>query len=558
MVRVPARLAGSVNTLRPRLTRLGATAGAGVLLYTSFPPANWWWAAVPAFALLAWVLTRPRTTLLGGLGYGFLFGLVFYLPLLPWIATLVGAAPWIALAVACAVFPGLFGLLAVVVRRLPGWPIWFALLWTAQEWLKSVVPFGGFPWGVVAFGQTGGPFLPLVRLGGPPLLTFGIVLIGFSAAAIAFEVVSWWRSARPADAAGPDAAPAPAVVLPAVCICAVLFTTVVVWPPVRRSGAGAGNEPTVTVAAVQGNVPRLGLDFNAQRRAVLDNHVRQTMRLADDVHAGRAVQPLFVVWPEDASDIDPLANADAAQQVSAAADAIAAPILVGTILEVPNRSPDDPAYTNTVIVWNPDSGPAERHNKRIVQPFGEYLPWPWLFRHLSGYAAFAGHIVPGPTTGVVHVAGVPVGVATCWEVVFDRAARDSVLAGAQLLAMPSNNATFNRAMSEQQLAFDKVRAVEHDRYVVVAGTVGISAVIAPDGRELVRTGFFEPAYLDSQVRLKTALTPATRWAPTLQWVLVLAASGAVLAAILHNGWFPRPKRRRSLPATDPQPCQGRT
>ena len=546
----------AVDALRPRLTRLGTTAVAGVLLYTSFPPTSWWWAAVPAFALLAWVLTRPRTTPAGGLGYGFLLGLVFYLPLLPWISTLVGAAPWIALATASAVFPAIFGLLAVVVRRLPGWPIWFALLWTAQEWLKSIVPFGGFPWGVVAFGQTAGPFLPLVRLGGRPLLSFGIVLIGFSAAAIALEVVSWWRSTRPADAGSRDVGTAPAVVLPAVCICAVLFTAVVVWPSVRHSGTGSGNEPTVTVAAVQGNVPRLGLDFNSQRRAVLDNHVRETLRLADDVHTGRAAQPQFVIWPEDASDIDPLTNADAGQQISVAADAIGVPILVGTILEVRNRPPDDPAYTNTVIVWNPESGPAERHNKRIVQPFGEYLPWPWLFRHLSGYAALAGHIVPGPTTGVVHVAGIPVGVATCWEVIFDRAARESVLGGAQLLAMPSNNATFDRTMSEQQLAFDKVRAVEHDRYVVVAGTVGISAVIAPDGRELARTEFFDPAYLDSQVRLQTALTPATRWAPILQLVLVLAGAGAVIAAILHNRGFPRRKRRRSPPAQSGAAAQG--
>ena len=87
-------------------------------------------------------------------------------------------------------------------------------------------------------------------------------------------------------------------------------------------------------------------------------------------------------------------------------------------------------------------------------------------------------------------------MTTCWEVIFDRAARESVLNGAQLLAVPSNNATFNEAMSEQQLAFARLRAVEHDRYVVVAGTTGISAVIAPDGRELARTAFFEPAYLD--------------------------------------------------------------
>ncbi|MBL7315480.1 apolipoprotein N-acyltransferase, partial [Escherichia coli] len=101
------------------------------------------------------------------------------------------------------------------------------------------------------------------------------------------------------------------------------------------------------------------------------------------------------------------------------------------------------------------------------------------------------------------IAGVPVGVATCWEVIFDRAPRKSILGGAQLLTVPSNNATFNKTMSEQQLAFAKVRAVEHDRYVVVAGTTGISAVIAPDGGELIRTDFFQPAYLDSHVRLKT-------------------------------------------------------
>ena len=114
---------------------------------------------------------------------------------------------------------------------------------------------------------------------------------------------------------------------------------------------------------------------------------------------------------------------------------------------------------------------------------------------------------------MVQAAGVPVGVTTCWEVIFDRAARESVRSGAQVLTVPTNNATFDEAMSEQQLAFARLRAVEHDRYVVVAGTTGISAVIAPDGRELARTAFFEPAYLDTQIRLKTQLTAATRWAP---------------------------------------------
>ena len=136
----------------------------------------------------------PTTTPAGGLGYGFLFGLAFYVPLLPWISHLVGAMPWLALATVCALFPGLFGLFAVVVRRLPGWPVWFALLWAAQEWLKSVFPFGGFPWGAVAFGQAEGPLLPLVQLGGVALLSIGVVLVGFSLTAIALEIEKWWRT----------------------------------------------------------------------------------------------------------------------------------------------------------------------------------------------------------------------------------------------------------------------------------------------------------------------------------------------------------------------------
>lgn len=528
------------EAVRLRLARCCAAIAGGLLLGASFAPLDRWWAAVAAFALLAWALTRPATTPVGGLGFGFAFGLAFYAPLLPWIGTLVGAVPWLALSVVSAGFPALFGLLAVCVRRLPGWPLWFAIVWVAQEWLKCTVPFGGFPWGVVGFGQTDGPLLPLVRIGGAPLLSGAIVLVGCSATALGSEIVRWWRSTDLRRSQPP------AVVLPGFCICLVLLAAIVVWPQVRHSGMGLGAEPTITVAAVQGNVPRLGLDFNAQRRAVLDNHVRETVRLAGDVRAGRAPQPDLVVWPEDSSDIDPLANPDADREISAAVAAIGAPILVGTVIDVPNRPPDRPEYTNTVIVWNSATGPGERHDKRIVQPFGEYLPWPWLFSRLSGFASRAGHMVPGTSAGVVHPDGISVGVATCWEVIFDRAVRDSVRNGAQLLVVPANNATFNQTMSEQQLAFAKERAVEHDRYVVVAGTVGVSAVIAPDGHVLANTDFFVPAYLDSQVRLQTTLTPATRWGPIVQWTFVGAALVIVLVAIRHNGWFSRADRRKGV------------
>jgi apolipoprotein N-acyltransferase len=82
-----------------------------------------------------------------------------------------------------------------------------------------------------------------------------------------------------------------------------------------------------------------------------------------------------------------------------------------------------------------------------------------------------------------------------------------------------------------------VRAVELDRYTLVASNVGISALVTPDGRELGRTDFFEPGYLDNQVRRKTTLTPAARWGPIVQGSLVVIAVAVLFAAMLHNGWF---------------------
>ncbi len=531
--RMSARLR---KVLEPRALRLSAAIGAGLLLCVSFPPFGWWYLAFVAFALLAWVFTHPDTRLAGGFGYGFLFGLAFFVPLLPWISGLVGAFPWLALAAMEAVFPGLFGLAAVAVRRLPGWPLWFAGVWALAEWLKSTVPFGGFPWGVVGFSQADSPLLAIAHFGGAPLVSFAVVLVGFSVTAMVMEAVRWWGRA-------PHTHAPPAVVVPGVCIVVVLLTVALAGPAVRRAGLGAGEDPGVTIAVVQGNVPRLGLEFNAQRRAVLDNHVRETMRLAEDVRAGRAPQPVVVIWPENSSDIDPIRNRDAAELISGAADAVHAPILVGAVLAAPGYSRDNPVSTNSVIVWDGQNGPGERHDKQIVQPFGEYLPWRSFFKHLSSYADRAGYFVPGTGSGVVTAANVPIGVTTCWEVIFDRAARESVLNGAQLLAVPSNNATFDEAMSAQQLAFARLRAVEHDRYAVVAGTTGISAVIAPDGHVVARTAFFEPAYLDNQVRLKSGLTPATKWGPIVQGLLVGIGVAAVFAAMLHNGSFVRRRKK---------------
>jgi apolipoprotein N-acyltransferase len=518
----PAQADGALGRLGrvPAVRPVGAVLG-GALLYLATAPHTLWWLAPIGFALLGTVLHGRRCR--AGLGLGTLFGLGYSVPLLPWIGIYVGPVPWLALAALEAVFLGLGAALIAWVSRLPLAPPWAAALWVATEAATSRVPFGGFPWGKVAYSQADGPFARLAVLGGTPLVSFAVVLTGFALGGLVRALA---------------ARPRPPVRTVAVCAVLPALLALLAGLPAAGWVTGTSDAPTreVTVAAVQGSVPRLGLDFNAQRRAVLDYHVRRTEQLADDVAAGRLPRPDLVIWPENSSDIDPLRNPDAYTEISSVVDRVGVPTLIGAVLV----EPDGVHTTNTALVWQPGVGPVERNDKRRVQPFGEYLPWRGFFRLLSPYADLAGHFVPGHGPGVVHLGDVAVGVAICWEVAFDDLVDDSVRNGATLLAVPSNNATFGRSdMTYQQLAMSRLRAVEHDRTVVVAATSGVSAIIAPDGTELARTPVFTPAALVRRVPLRASTTLATRLGAGPEWVLtVLGLAGA--------GWARR--RPTAVPA----------
>lgn len=499
------------------LRMLAATAG-GLLLFGSFPPRPWWFLAPVAIALLT-VAVRGPGRLRAGFGYGFLGGLGFFVPLLPWTGIYVGPLPWLALSTTCAVFIGLWGVLARWLSALPGWPFWLAIAWTATEWVRSSFPFGGFPWGRIAFGQADGWYLPLAAYGGAPLIGFAVALTGTGLAALALRVLAWARQPAPRVT---GRATRIGFATAAVTVAIMPLTGVILRPTLPAPDEG---HRSITVAAIQGSVPRLGLEFNAQRRAVLDNHVRRTEELAAAVDRGEAVRPDVVIWPENSSDIDPLRNADAAAEITEASQRIGAPILVGAVLVNGDRT-----TTNSVMVWNGAAGPQDRHDKKIIQPFGEYLPMRSFFRLFSSYADQAGHFVPGNGDGSVTAAGVRIGVATCYEVAFDRAFRQSMASGAELLTVPTNNATFGESeMTYQQLAMSRVRAVEHGRALVVAATTGVSAIITADGAIAQQSAQLAPAALVAQLPLRDTTTIATRIGAAPEVVsVILTAMGVAL------------------------------
>lgn len=500
-----------------RLAPAATAALSGVLLYVSFPPRTLWWVALPAFAVFGWLL-RGRTWK-AGLGLGYLFGLGFLLPLLVWTGVEVGPGPWIALVVIEAVYVALVGAGIAAVSKLPGWPLWAAALWIAGEAARARAPFGGFPWGKIAFGQADGVFLPLAALGGTPVLGFAVVLCGFGL----YEVVRLAVETRRTGAVRRGAA--------AVALLSFLLPVLGAFAA-RPLVSDKAENGTATVAVIQGNVPRAGLDFNSQRRAVLDYHARETERLAARIKAGKVAQPDFVLWPENSSDIDPFRNPDAYAVIDKAAKAIGAPISVGGVVEKNGK------LYNEQILWDPQKGPGATYDKRQVQPFGEYLPMRSLIGAINDNwtSMVRQDFSRGTKPGVFTMAGTQVGLATCYEAAFDWAVRDTVTHGAQMISVPSNNATFDRSeMTYQQLAMSRIRAVEHSRTVTVPVTSGVSAVIMPDGKITQRTGMFVADSLVQKVPLRSSETPATRVgiAPEMLLVLIAAAGlgWAVTAAV---------------------------
>jgi apolipoprotein N-acyltransferase len=401
----------------------------------------------------------------------------------------------------------------------------------AAEALRGRFPLGGFPWGRLAFSQGDGPFTALAAYGGAPLVSFAVALTGTLLAAAAVSLHRAWRASR-AHGRRPAVrvaglALAGAVTVPLVGVVAGL--------PLAGPSLTAGG-PTRTVAVVQGNVPRAGLDFNAQRRAVLDNHVAQTVQLATAVRAGDADQPDLVIWPENSSDIDPYRNPDAATAISRAAVAIGAPILVGAVVDGPGER-----ISNTAIVWDPVTGPGDTYVKRHPVPLAEYVPARSFFRFFSDKVDLVRRdFAAGQEIGTLELGGARIGDVICFEVAYDSLVTDTVRDGAGMIVVQTNNATFGYTdESEQQLAMSRLRAVEHGRTVVVAATSGISAVVAPDGSVARRSELFTPDVFVEDIAQRQERTLATRLGEAPEWVLTGLALGSIAAVVV-----PGPARHR--------------
>ena len=315
---------------------------------------------------------------------------------------------------------------------------------------------------------------------------------------------------------------------------------------------GAPGPPSATVAAVQGDVPRSRtLDEQLRASTVTSNHAAATRQLAARVRAGQTPAPDLVIWPENATDQDPRLNPFVYAAISGAVAAIDRPVLVGAVLQNPLR--------NAGQLWLPGRGPVSIYVKRRLVPFGEVIPLRGLISSFSSLPALQPNdFTPGHRAVVFRIGRIRLGDVICYEVGFDGMVSSEVAAGANLLTVQTNDADFEldhqTGETRQQLAMARIRAVEHDRAVVVASTTGISAIIAPDGILLARTRIWRRAEIEARVPLRTSTTLADRLGGWPEAVLTLATLAALAWAALTAIRDRRRSRRpaRADPAAAPR------
>jgi len=470
---------------RPILPLWGAVAASvvgGVLLTLAFPALSWWPMAFPAVVLALIGLVGRR--LWSAVLVGFAFGAAFFFINLVFTARYLGPVPWIALSMFEAILTAALAIpitlayrwlprvMPSTISRLTLLPLLVAGLWTLREQIVGSWPYGGFPWGRIGITQAGSPLADLASWVGVSGLTFLIVL--FCAAAIEYVRLGRLR--------------APLTALPAAVVAILLLAV----PQFPTTPAG-----TLRVGAVQGNGPAGYFDVRTAD-AVLRAQLAATVPLfGEDMDV--------LLWPEGGVDSDPTADATTASVLDAVSERVDAPLIVSAVTE------RDGEYFNSSLLWLAGQGPVQTYDKRHPVPFGEYVPDRAFFEPFAPdlIGLIQREYTPGETAPFFDVDGVGVGLAICFDVIYDDVIYDGAQEGAQIYMFQTNNADF-RGTDEnlQQLAFARLAAIETGRSVVNLSTVGTSQVIAPDGRTIDGLAADVAGHMLTDVPLRTGLTPA--------------------------------------------------
>jgi len=157
------------------------------------------------------------------------------------------------------------------------------------------------------------------------------------------------------------------------------------------------------------------------------------------------------------------------------------PLLFGSLAVEPDA--DRELWFNGAFVASPAEGVATNYYaKRRLVPFGEFVPFRPLLGWIGKFVPIGGDFTPGfgsaPLVVLLRDQTNIFGPLICYEDVYPRLARESVLGGAEILAVLTNNGWFGEGGAAfQHAAHSVLRAVENRRPVLRVGNSGWSGWI---------------------------------------------------------------------------------
>jgi apolipoprotein N-acyltransferase len=488
-------------------------AGGGVLHFLGFAGFGIWPLALICLAPLWRGLEQTRGRLAAATLVGFTFGWVSYAGGYVWLWRIVdvflagnvvlGGLIWLADSAWFALRYALYAALYCSLRR--RWSVALAAVppLLVVEWLYPLL----FP---VYLGHALAERTTLVQmsdLGGPLLLSAFAATLNLTA----FETWRWIRGER--------ALPAAVGTFAALALGAAWVYGATRIAEIERAGAGA---PALRVGIVQGN---LGVHEKGNE-AALDHrrYLEQTRELLAEGDVD------LVVWPETVYTRGlrgPLPiSGDLVRQE------LRVPLLFGAAF-VRGESGRRLAYNSALLV-GADGVIRDLYEKNLLIPFTEYVPFAGLAPSIGERFVRASHFTAAGETPPLSLGPWRMVTPICYEAVRPTFVRRMVTeAKPHLLVTLANDAWFGDSQGPWlHLAMAKLRAIEHRRYMVRATNSGVSAVIDPAGREVVRAGLLTRENLRATVRMLDRPTVYTRYG---DWVGLLSAAIVVVASVLRRG-----------------------
>jgi apolipoprotein N-acyltransferase len=337
-------------------------------------------------------------------------------------------------------------------------------LWVIGEWTRTWV-LSGFPWMPLAASQWQRmTILQIAAFTGAGGVSFILMAINLGFAAYAHRLLREGRAGL--GKRSPEFFAA--LFLLVICVATQLQET---FARHRFS------VPLGRVAFIQPYIPQTVKWDNAQGPAILQ--VLEELTLG----AG-ATKPDLILWPEATTPWAVKGDANMQAWVEQLVRRTGAPLVLGSVARQPSAvQPGAEEWLNGVFTVEPATGlQPQFYAKRKLVPFGEFVPLRPLLGWLEKVVPVGEDFLRGtdvtPLRVTLHGRPLALGPLLCYEDIFPQIVRASVLGGADLLVVHTNNGWFGEGGAAYQHAANSVlRAVETRRPVLRCGNGGWSGWI---------------------------------------------------------------------------------